>query len=27
MVAAMVDTLRATGVAEESIVTEEFYGY
>ncbi len=27
MVAAMVDTLRSTGVAEESIVTEEFYGY
>ncbi len=27
MVVAMVDTLRSTGVAEESIVTEEFYGY
>jgi ferredoxin-NADP reductase len=27
MVAAMVDTLRSAGVAEESIITEEFYGY
>jgi Na+-transporting NADH:ubiquinone oxidoreductase subunit NqrF len=27
MVMAMVDTLRSAGVAEESILTEEFYGY
>jgi ferredoxin-NADP reductase len=27
MVAAMQETLRETGVAEENIHTEEFYGY
>ena len=27
MVSAMVDTLRSTGVAQERILTEEFYGY
>jgi Na+-transporting NADH:ubiquinone oxidoreductase subunit NqrF len=27
MVAAMVDILRSAGVAESSVLTEEFYGY